>query len=66
MTRKAPSRTTRKALVLGIGALGLAATLTTAALLTQGPAATAAALRQPADDEVMAKVEPQDLSLIHI
>ena len=60
MTRKAPSRTTRKALVLGIGALGLAATLTTAALLTQGPAATAAALRQPADDEVMAKVEPQD------
>lgn len=51
------SRLPRKSLVLGLGALGLATTLTAAALLSDGPAAARVAPRQPAAGEVMAQVD---------
>lgn len=58
--RKTPRSTSRKALVLGLGALGLAGTLTAAALLAEGPRAASTSARTPADDEVLAKVDARD------
>lgn len=61
VTRSFAAPPSRKALVLGLGALGLAAALSSAAFLPEGRAAAAAtAARQPAPDEVLAKVDARE------
>lgn len=46
--------------MLGLGALGLAAALGSAAFVPEGGGVAAAAPRQPADDEVLAKVDARE------